>query len=140
ATTDTDKKELAINVEVVNAVVLVRSVASARFERMSTLDPGQGISPRERVVDQVCGSLIAKTKSHAAGEVQNRWAGRIIWRDTDPQFARSGQFLRGYCLQQVISLAAQPEIIQQGWRERSDVIERQKILLRPRFRSKSSRA
>ena len=89
ATSYTDKVELAIDVEVINGVVLVRGVRSSRFECESALDPGERIGPRKRIVDECCGSLRAKTNSHAAGEIQDRRPGRVVRRDTDPQFARS---------------------------------------------------
>ena len=86
---DTDKVELAVDVEIIHGVVLVRRVCSARFECVSALDPGQRIGPRERIVDQRCGSLRAKTDSHAAGEIQDRRPGRIVRRNSNPQFTRS---------------------------------------------------
>ena len=105
------EEKLAINVEIVDRVVLVRSVVESGFKTVAALSPNEVVAPDVRVIDEPGGPLRAEARTHAAVESKKGRAGRLIGSDADPQVLGLRKFNSRNRLDASVALRREPEFI-----------------------------
>src|SRR5262249_939811 len=115
------EEELAVDVKVVDRIVLVGRIEAPKSPGVPALGPTQSVGPDIAIVNQVGGSLRAEADRQAAGEAHDGRPSRAVGRNADAELGRRGSLDGRRRLHAIVPLRRETKFVEQCWGKHSGV-------------------